>query len=78
MDELAMELRDEIRVLQDNLGHVGPGLQVPAPLELEEVSLGANHRPNGEPIEQTPAVRRSTVTHVQPSSANHGIAAIDV
>jgi hypothetical protein len=76
MDELAVELGDEIRVLQDNLRHVGPGLQVPPSLELEEVALGADHRPNGEPIVQTPAVRRSTIIHVQPSSANHGIAAI--
>jgi hypothetical protein len=59
-----VELGDEIGVLQDNLGDVSPGLQVPAALEFEEIPLGADHRPNGKPVEQTPAVRRCSVMHV--------------
>jgi hypothetical protein len=51
VDEFAVKLRNEIRVLQNNFGHVSSGLQVPAPLELEEIPLGADHRPNGEPVE---------------------------
>jgi hypothetical protein len=51
--ELPVELRDELRVLQDDLGHERAGLEVPAALELEEVALGADHRALGQPLAQS-------------------------
>ena len=53
VDELAVELRHELRVIQHDLGHVGAGLEVAAPLQLEEVALGADHGAVRKPLEQT-------------------------
>src|SRR2546429_4987897 len=39
-------------MLEDDLGHEGAGLQIPAALELEEVALRADDRPGREPFEQ--------------------------
>ena len=52
MDEVAVELRHDLRVLEHDLGHEGAGLQVPAPLELEDVALGADHGALVEPLQQ--------------------------
>ena len=38
--------------LEHHLWYERPGLQVAAALELEQVPLGADHRPGGEPIEK--------------------------
>src|SRR6185437_2598433 len=50
MDELAMELGDQIGVLEHHFGDEGAGLQIAASLELEEIALGADHRPGGKPL----------------------------
>ena len=47
MDEIAMQLRHDFRMLEHDLGHEGAGLQVAAPLELEHVALGADDRARG-------------------------------
>ena len=41
--ELAVQLLDDLGVVQDDLGDERPRLEVPAPLALEEVALGADH-----------------------------------
>ena len=42
VDEVAMELRHDLRMLEHDLGHERAGLQVAAPLELEDVAFGAD------------------------------------
>ena len=64
VDELAVELGDELRMLQDDLGHVRAGLEVPAPLELEEVSLGADHRAGLELFRKAELLAVSGVGHL--------------
>ena len=53
VDELPMKLRDELGVLEDDLGDERPGLQVAPPLELEEVALGTDDGALVEPLQQT-------------------------
>ena len=43
MHELAVQFLDDTGVVQDNLGDERPGLEVPAPLALEEVPLRTYH-----------------------------------
>src|SRR5262249_48088934 len=43
VQELAMQFLDDTGMVQDNLGDERPGLEVPAPLALEEVPLRAHH-----------------------------------
>jgi hypothetical protein len=38
-------------VLEHDLGHKRAGLEIPAPLELEEVALGADDWPSGQTLE---------------------------
>ena len=52
VDELPVQLGDERRLLEDDLRHERPRLQVAAPLELEEVPLGADDGPLAEAFEQ--------------------------
>jgi hypothetical protein len=52
VDELTVQLGDQERLLEDDLRHEGARLQVPASLELEQVPLGADHRPGSQPITQ--------------------------
>ena len=42
VDEVAMELDDDLRVVEHDLGDEGSGLQVAPPLELEDIALGAD------------------------------------
>ena len=49
--EHARSLGDELGMLEHDLGHERPRLEVAAPLELEEVTLGADHRASPEPFE---------------------------
>ena len=46
-----MELSERVGSIQDDLRHVRPGLDVAAPLELEDVALGAQHRAMLQPLE---------------------------
>ena len=52
VDEIAVRLGNDLRMLEHDLGHEGPGLQVAPALELEEVALGADHRAGFEPLHQ--------------------------
>ena len=58
VDELPVEPGDDLRVLEHDLGDEGAGLEVPAPLALEQVSLGADHRALFEPLEQSGSAGR--------------------
>mgnify|MGYP003287594989 CR=1 FL=1 len=53
VDELPVQLRDEIGMLEHDLRYECAGLEVTAPLELEEITLGADHVPALESLEQT-------------------------
>ena len=52
VDEVPVEAFHQIRVLEHDHGDEGAGLEVAAALELEQVALGADHGPLGEPREQ--------------------------
>ena len=47
--ELAVELAHRLGGVEHDLRHVGAGLEVAAPLQLEQIALGADHRPRLEP-----------------------------
>ena len=49
VDELAVERLHQIRPIEHDLRHIGARLQISAPLELEQIPFGADHRPSGEP-----------------------------
>src|SRR5207237_175567 len=51
--EVAVEALDEVGMLEDDLRDEGAGLQISAALELEQVALGADDGPGGEPFEQS-------------------------
>jgi hypothetical protein len=53
-----MELRDDLRVVEDDLGNERARLDVASPLELEEVALGADDRPLRETLEEAGAHAR--------------------
>ena len=57
VDEIAVQLRDRVRVLEHHLGDEGAGLQVAAALELEDVALGADHGAVLEALQQRRALR---------------------
>ena len=63
--ELSVQLADRVGVVEHHLGHEGAALDVPAPLELEEVALGAEHRPFRQPLQQSGWHGR-TITPRQP------------
>src|ERR1700688_2686277 len=52
MHELAVELLDELGMLEHHLRHVSAGLEIAAALELEEIALGADHRALGQALKQ--------------------------
>jgi hypothetical protein len=66
VDELTVELSDEVRMLQHDLRSIGPGLEVPASLELEEVPLGADDRTSFEPVQEAESGRG--ITHLRSPS----------
>ena len=51
--ELAVELAHRLGRVEHDLRHVRPGLEVAAPLQLEQIALGADHRPLGQPLQQS-------------------------
>jgi hypothetical protein len=63
VDELTMEPGDEVRMLQHDLRSVGPGLEVPTSLELEEVPLGADNRTRFKPFQKARSGRGRGVVH---------------
>ncbi len=68
VDEIPVQLAHHLGMVEHHLGHVGPGLQVAAPLELEQIALGADHRTGLEPLQQPPAGRRPLLVHHRCSS----------
>ena len=52
MNEVAMELRHRLGMLEHDFGHECAGLQVTPALELEDIALGANHRAGVEALQQ--------------------------
>ena len=50
--ELVVQLLDELRAIEHDLGHIGPGLEVAAALELEQIALRAQDGPAREPLEK--------------------------
>ena len=55
--EIAMELRDDLGVLEHDFRHIGARLQVAPALELEHVAFGADHRAFVEAVEKGGARR---------------------
>ncbi len=71
--ELDVQLADDVGVLEHDLGHEAAGLEIPPPLELEEVALGADDRAGLEAARadrlRPPSVRRRdsvSVRHGRP------------
>ncbi|MFN8186067.1 MAG: hypothetical protein U0R69_03205 [Gaiellales bacterium] len=56
--ELAVELADDLGVVEHDLGDERARLEVPAPLELPDIALGTDDRPACEPLEETARLRR--------------------
>src|SRR5215470_2121493 len=52
VNEIAMELCDDLRMFEHDLGHESAGLKVAAALKLEHVAFGANHRALVETLQQ--------------------------
>ena len=62
MHEFAVQLRHDLGVLQHDLRDEGAGLQIAAPLELEQIAFGADHR---AAFRAVPAALRSRAHHVR-------------
>ncbi len=58
VDEIAMQAFDQLRVLENDLGDVGAGLQVAAALELEQIAFGADDRAGGQPLQESEGFSR--------------------
>ena len=52
VDEIAMDLRDDLRMIQHRLGDERTGLHIAAPFEFEQVAFGANDGAVSQPLEQ--------------------------
>jgi hypothetical protein len=52
MDEVAVQLAHHLGVLQHGFRLEGARLEIAAPLELEEVALGADDRTLAQPLDQ--------------------------
>ena len=53
MDKGPVKLRDFLWMFEHDLWHIGAGLQIAPPLELEKIPFGANHRSFFESFKQT-------------------------
>jgi hypothetical protein len=63
VDELAVELGDLLGVLEHDLGHERPGLEIPSTLQLEQVSFGADDRALGESLEEARLLTGRSAIH---------------
>jgi hypothetical protein len=52
VNEVAVELRDRLRMFEHDLRHERPGLQIAAALELEDIAFGANDGAGVEALQQ--------------------------
>ena len=66
-----MQLAQGVGRVEDDLGHVGTGLDVAAALELEDVALGADDDPVGETLGERP-LRRTAHETAAPSTKRAG------
>ena len=57
MDEVAMHLLDHVGMVEHGFRHESARLHVAAALELEQITLGADHGPLGQPLEETVSLR---------------------
>ena len=51
--EIAMEVLHLLGEIENDFGDVGSRLQVAPALQFKQIALGANHRADGQLIEQT-------------------------
>ena len=58
-----MQLAHGVRVVEHHLGHERARLDVAAPLQLEDVALGAEHRPGRQPVHDRRAHAPLQLTH---------------
>ena len=65
VDEILVQALDRLGMVEHDLGHEGAGLEIAAPLQLEQVAFGADHRSGREPREQAAGgvARRSDGRH---------------
>src|SRR5690349_12267247 len=68
--ELAMQLTHGVRVVEYHLGHERARLDVAAPLQLEDVALGAEYWPGRQPVHDRRAHAPLQFTHETTPSAN--------
>ncbi len=59
--EVAVQLRDDLGMVEHDLGDERAGLQIAAPLELEKIALGTDHRALVEPLQEPFAHERHHV-----------------
>ena len=52
-DELAVELAHRLWGVEHHLRHIRPRLEAAAPLQLEQIALGADRWPLGQPLQQS-------------------------
>ena len=63
VQEVAVELSHDLRVLQNRLRHVGAGGEITATLDLEQIALGADDGSSRQPFAQIRSARRCGVSH---------------
>ena len=63
MNEVAMELDDDLGMLEHDLGHESSCLEIAAPLELEDVAFGADHRTGFEALQQGRSLKVGSIIH---------------
>ena len=63
MHEVAMELSHDLGMLEHDLRHESPGLEIASPLELEDVALGADHGTVLEALQQGTSREVGSITH---------------
>jgi hypothetical protein len=66
VDEISVQLRHDLGMVEHGLGHERARLHVATPLELEEIALGADHRASLEPFAQSAVVWGSRSHRVAP------------
>src|SRR5262249_33191714 len=69
MDEFAVQLLDELGMLEHDLRDEGAGLGIPAGLELEEIALGTDHRALRQPLHEAGVARPAALARL----ALHGV-----
>ena len=63
VQEVAVQLGHDLRVVQHRLRHVGACGKIAAPLDLEQIALGADDGPCCQPLEQARSAGHCGVSH---------------